>query len=438
MVEGGAYQHNRLDERGWIDRWGFLLFAFGGAAGILVAKTTGMTAIPVAVGAAVAMVAYATVVQTSGTGRLRADQAGDNCYYLGLIYTLISLAYAIFFFDPAATATTVVQGFGIALATTIMGLILRVFFNQSRVDLVQTEDTARIELAEAAGRLKAELQGITVSMSDYGRETRQALEELRTQVVDALVDVQAEAIKAISATSTAATEAISAASTSSREAVASMSAEATEAITQQSAEAVARARRLSTATDKVVASIEQHAEAMGGIEKASGAIAAGLASLEVAADRTQQNLGHLSQRAEGISAAQSSLARTGDDLRAAVSALVEQVKGFDATATRFDAAVMARLADLTEVPSGMASRTADAFARASNAMEQQIASISKAQQDLADEIARRTGESAAVLDRHNVELEQHLNRSRTNVTRVHDALVEMTGTLVARVQTADA
>lgn len=438
MAEGEAYQRDVLDERGWIDRWGFLLFAFGGAAGILVAKAAGISAIPVAAGAAIAMVAYAFVVQTSGTGRLRADQAGDNCYYLGLIYTLISLAYAIFFFDPATTATTVVQGFGIALATTIMGLILRVFFNQTRVDLVETEDTARVELAEAAGRLKAELQAMTVSMGDYGRETRQALEELRSQVVGAMVDVQTEATRAIAATAAAATDAITSASTTSRDAVAAMSAEATAAVTQQSSEAVARARRMSTATDKVVASIEGHAEAMGGIERSSTAIAASLATLEGAAESTQRNLGELSRRAEELSGAQTSLARTGDDLRTAVTAMVDQVKGFDATAARFDTAVSARLDELREAPGDLAARTAEAFGRASGAMEAQFASILKGQQDFADAVASRTEASVAMLDRHNAAMEQELNRSRANVAKVHGALVDMTGELVASVRAADA
>lgn len=244
MSEGAEFQRDVLEDRSWIDRWGFLLFAFGGGAAILTAKSIGLAAIPVAAFAAGAMVAYAFIVQTSGTGRLRADQAGDNCYYLGLIYTLISLAFAIFFFDPATTATTVVQGFGIALATTIMGLVLRVFFNQTRVDLVQTEDTARIELADAAGRLKAELQSITVSMSDYGRETRQALEELRGQVAEALNAVQGDATKSMSETAAAASEAIRSVSMSATDSLSTMSSAATATVTQQANEAVARSRRL--------------------------------------------------------------------------------------------------------------------------------------------------------------------------------------------------
>ncbi len=422
MSDTNSYQRNLLEDRGWIDRWGFLLFAFGGAAGILLAKTFGVAAIPVAGGAAAAMVGYAVVVQTSGTGRLRADQAGDNCYYLGLIYTLISLAYAIFFFDPATTATTVVQGFGVALATTIMGLILRVFFSQSRADLVETEDTARIELADAAGRLKAELQAMTISMSDYGRETRQALEELRSQVVEALVGVQGDASKAIYETSIAAGEAML-----------TMSADATALVTQQSTEAAARAKRMSAATDKVIAGIEKHAEALGGVERSSTAITASLASLEKVAGRTERNLGELSQRADGMAGAQTLLAQAGDDLREAVAGVTQQVKSFDATSTRFDAAVTARLEEIKQSPGDMMARTAEAFGRASGAMQDQFAIITQGQQAFAEDIARRTADSIALLDRHNTAMEQELGRSRENVAKVHGALVQMTGTLVDRV-----
>lgn len=438
MSEGAEFQRDVLEDRSWIDRWGFLLFAFGGGAAILVAKTIGLAAIPVAAFAAAAMVAYAYIVQSSGTGKLRADQAGDNCYYLGLIYTLISLAYAIFFFDPATTATTVVQGFGIALATTIMGLVLRVFFNQTRVDLVQTEDTARIELADAAGRLKAELQAITVSMSDYGRETRQALEELRGQVVEALGAVQGDAAKSMTDTAAAASEAIKSVSTSAMDAVSTMSSAATATVTQQANEAVARSRRLSTATDKVITGIEEHSEAMSGIARSTKAIGASLTTLEGAAERTQQNLGELSLRAESLADTQTSLVQAGGDLRQAVLDMAAQVKSFDETATRFDTNVNMRLEEVKGVPANTAKRTAEAFAKAAEAMEEQFATIARAQEKFVEDLTRRAEESAAMLDRHNAALEQDLGRSRDNVGKVHTALVEMTGSLVKRVEASDA
>ncbi|MDK2768329.1 MAG: hypothetical protein KYX69_11495 [Sphingomonas sp.] len=438
MGQGAEFHRDLLEERGWIDRWGFLLFAFGGGAAILLAKSIGLTAIPVAAFAAVAMVAYAAIVQTSGTGRLRADQAGDNCYYLGLIYTLISLAYAIFFFDPATTATTIVQGFGIALATTIMGLVLRVFFNQSRVDLVETEDTARIELADAAGRLKAELQAITISMSDYGRETRQALEELRSQVVEALGDVQQDAAKSMSETATAAAEAIGSVATRATEAMAAMSSSATETVTQQSNEAVSRGKRMSTATDKVVQSIEKHAEAMSGIERSTGAISTSLTTLQGAAERTQENLGELSRRAEQLAGAHTSLVAAGEDLRQAVADIATQVRSFDETAARFDKNVTERLERIEGAPTKIAGRTADALAQAAQAMEEQFTAITKSQERFVDELKKRTEAGVAMLDRHNAALETDLDRSRENVGKVHAALVEMTGSLVTRVQASEA
>lgn len=438
MSEVAEFQRDILEDRSWIDRWGFLLFAFGGGAAILVAKTIGLAAIPVAAFAAAAMVAYAYIVQSSGTGKLRADQAGDNCYYLGLIYTLISLAYAIFFFDPATTATTVVQGFGIALATTIMGLVLRVFFNQTRVDLVQTEDTARIELADAAGRLKAELQAITVSMSDYGRETRQALEELRGQVVEALGAVQGDAAKSMTDTAAAASEAIKSVSTSAMDAVSTMSTAATATVTQQANEAVARSRRLSTATDRVITGIEEHSEAMSGIARSTKAIGASLTTLEGAAERTQQNLGELSLRAESLADTQTSLVQAGGDLRQAVLDMAAQVKSFDETATRFDTNVNIRLDEVKGVPADTAKRTAEAFAKAAEAMEEQFATIARAQEKFVEDLTQRAEESAAMLERHNAALEQDLGRSRDNVGKVHTALVEMTGSLVKRVEASDA
>ena len=121
---------DRLRDRGFVDQYGFLVFALGGGIAIVAAKYTNAPAGWVTIGAIALMGLYALIISRSGSGRLRSDQAGDNCYYLGLIYTLSSLAYAIFFFDPSNTATTIVQGFGIALATTVLGLVLRVFFNQ--------------------------------------------------------------------------------------------------------------------------------------------------------------------------------------------------------------------------------------------------------------------------------------------------------------------
>src|SRR5690606_32166208 len=85
---------------------------------------------------------------------------------------------AIATFDPNDTASTIVQGFGIALATTIFGLILRVFFNQGRPDLENVEEQARLELTDASSRLKAELNQAVGHLNDVVARARQAIAEM--------------------------------------------------------------------------------------------------------------------------------------------------------------------------------------------------------------------------------------------------------------------
>lgn len=436
---------DRLAERGLIDRWGFLAFALGGAGCILIAKHSGLSPVLVAAAAAIAMVLYAAVTQAKGTGRLRGDQAGDNCYYLGLIYTLTSLAYAIFLFDPAETATTIVQGFGIALATTIMGIVLRVFFNQTRVDLVETEDTARLELADAAGRLKAELAATVVSMNDFGRRTRQSLEELSEAVVEALGNVQSAATQAVNAAAeqtttsirTAGEEAVRAVTetaTRASEAIGDTASQATQAVTEQTSEAVARTRRLSTATEKVVAGIEKHVGVIGEVERTTSGITAGLAALETAATATLFSMEALDARARYVDEAEEGVVGAGRTLRDVAAELVGHVKGFDGAADRFDRLVAARLEEVRLVPAEIAGRAAEQIDHSVAAIRNSLELLARAQAESAANLVRDAGKGSAMIARHNEAMEAELARSRDNVAKVHSALVEMTDGLAARVE----
>ena len=70
---------DRLRDRGFVDQWGFIFFAVIGFVAIVSAKFLGLATLYVALGSIFAMLAYAIVISQAGTGRLRADQAGDNC-----------------------------------------------------------------------------------------------------------------------------------------------------------------------------------------------------------------------------------------------------------------------------------------------------------------------------------------------------------------------
>jgi hypothetical protein len=124
----------------------FLVFVFVGAAYVVWAKLAGVPAVLVTAVPLVLMVVYALALGLARYLRLRDDQAGDNLYYLGFLYTLTSLGVSLWQFSPNEGAEGIVTNFGVAIASTILGVALRVVFNQMRQDPVEVERTARLEL----------------------------------------------------------------------------------------------------------------------------------------------------------------------------------------------------------------------------------------------------------------------------------------------------
>ncbi len=139
-----------------------------------------VTAVPVLI-----MIGYASLLWVR-LFRLRDDQAGDNLYYMGFLFTLTSLAVSLYQFSAAGSAEQIVQNFGIAIASTIAGITLRILFNQMRRDPIEVEATARLELAEASRRVKRELESSILEFGYFRRATQQsigdALDEVRESI----------------------------------------------------------------------------------------------------------------------------------------------------------------------------------------------------------------------------------------------------------------
>jgi len=152
----------------------FFISLILGIAAIISLKIIGahqviVTVVPVGI-----MLVYAGLVYFVRRLRLRLDQAGDNLYYLGFLYTLTSLAYSLFEFSGTdAVATSIITNFGIAIWTTITGLALRVLFSQMRTDPVETEHLARVELADASRHLRTELDDAAREFSMFRRSLQQ-------------------------------------------------------------------------------------------------------------------------------------------------------------------------------------------------------------------------------------------------------------------------
>src|ERR1700738_4468600 len=167
----------------------FMGFVAGGCAYIVAAKLGGLGQLYVTFVPVGTMAAYALLICLARGLRLRDDQSGDNLYYMGFLFTLTSLGVSLYQFSAARAAEEIVQNFGIAISTTIAGIGLRVLFNQMRRDPVEVERMMRLELAEAARRVRRELDSTVVEFGYHRRSAQQAAADSFKHVMERFDEV---------------------------------------------------------------------------------------------------------------------------------------------------------------------------------------------------------------------------------------------------------
>lgn len=124
------------------------------------------------------LILYCWYVFKTKRYQLRGDRAGDSVYYLGFLYTLLSLGVSLFqFVLKGLSAREIVGNLGIALFTTIIGLAGRVILTQLREDPVEIEESARMALAEAASQVRSELAQMLEDVSIFRRAVMQSITE---------------------------------------------------------------------------------------------------------------------------------------------------------------------------------------------------------------------------------------------------------------------
>lgn len=142
--------------------------------------------IPAAFAAAV-IVIYALLAYLLPRVQLESDQVGDNAYYLGFVLTLTSLSFTLYELSGSDARVEfiakVIAGFGIALSSTIIGVVVRVMFMQFRVDLVARDREARLTLNDAMRQFRAELADTIRGIKYLGVEIRQSLNEHHSELL---------------------------------------------------------------------------------------------------------------------------------------------------------------------------------------------------------------------------------------------------------------
>jgi hypothetical protein len=161
----------------------FIGFSVVGVLYIIFAKVLGVNAIMVTLVPVLLMVGYAVSIWLFKALRLRSDQSGDNFYYMGFIFTLTSLAVTLIQYADGTNAAEIIRNFGVAVASTIAGIVLRIVFNLFRRDPVEVEHESRLELSQATRAVTKELNGMLIEFSHFGRTQQQmaveAMDEYR-------------------------------------------------------------------------------------------------------------------------------------------------------------------------------------------------------------------------------------------------------------------
>ena len=111
---------------------------------------------------------------------LSMEKASDNAYYLGLIFTLLSLFRTLIFFDETETSLriSIVSDFATALLSTIAGVICRTMLQQMSNDPGDVELAARQELSKSLNQLRHRLADFLQYTNVLNSVTRTTFEEI--------------------------------------------------------------------------------------------------------------------------------------------------------------------------------------------------------------------------------------------------------------------
>jgi hypothetical protein len=165
------------------DKGLFIAFAVLGFTGIMIAKATGLNGIGPAICSVAVLIAYAVISYRVEWFRLHPDRLGDNCYYMGFLFTLASLSAALIAVENRPTALrgelieALIGNFGVALFSTVAGIALRVMFMQMRREVEDLEEQIRNDLQQAAALLKDQLGMAVIDLESFRVRTQQVLIE---------------------------------------------------------------------------------------------------------------------------------------------------------------------------------------------------------------------------------------------------------------------
>jgi hypothetical protein len=234
-------------------------------------------------------------------------------------------------------AEEIVQNFGIAIATTIAGIALRVFFNQLRQDPVEVERLARLELAEAARRVRRELDGTVVEFGYFRRTVQQSMVEAFEEVRQQVDGIGTKIMGSLEENARKSVLPLEAASQHSGEAIQQLTTTAVAALQNSARELGSQTDRLGESAVRIATSLDEVSSKLSSMQTPERVIEI---SLEPAVDAFSHAIGELRRENAGQAARQLEML---EGLRAATQSSTEVMPEFSERATEVVRDAAARL-----------------------------------------------------------------------------------------------
>ena len=169
--------------------WKLFSFTLGTGIIILLFVNFGLSEPPLLItliGTVAVMAVYVYLIYFNLTPDISSEQKADSCYYLGFILTLVAMVISLINFnlgEGQELFRSIVRNFGLALVTTIIGIVVRIVWLQLLADRVtEAEETIRQKMLLEADKLKLEVERITSSFQVLANQAESVTNPLRTNI----------------------------------------------------------------------------------------------------------------------------------------------------------------------------------------------------------------------------------------------------------------
>jgi len=314
------------------------------------------------------------------------QSASDNIYYIGFLFTLISLALALFEYqfaasgsgagqaEVAASATAegirdIVENFGIALFTTIVGLAGRVFLLQFLApDTVKALPDQLAEAAQAAARLRDRLREAEAAIARAVDEGKAAIGKSSAISLETIEKLSKELSGKAMATVGPAAEELAAAVATLKSAV--EASQSTMADAAQTSRAIFGG--LAQSSQGVVAAQQEAVAALTErLANASGALGDKLEAAAIPVDGLKDKLGVLSESLSNADAQLNAATRATEEMKEKMLPAADDLSRFSAAFGDSADGLRAQMAD-----------AATGIERCSRAVDRMQASVARIETEI--------------------------------------------------------